>query len=112
MKNPDRRQAESRFVGKQLYLIDPPPFSPTYPNCSTLSGKALTLLLRGRAITTPDFQEVTKSWRLAAYVEQLINKHGWPVIAEEVAFADDPRRYIARYSMPQWVLRELGGGHG
>lgn len=112
MKNPDRRQAESGFVGEQLYLIDPPPFSPTYPNRSTLAGKALTLFLQGRAITTPDFQEVTRSWRLAAYAEQLINKHGWPIVAVEVPFADDPRRSIARYSMPKWVIRELGATHG
>jgi len=112
MKNPDRRQAESGFVGEQLFLIDPPLFSPTYPNRSSLAGRALTLLLQGRSITTLDFQEITLSWRWAGYVEQPINKHGWPIRAEEVAFADDPRRSIARYSITHWVLRELGAAHG
>ncbi len=112
MKNPDRRQAESGFVGEQLYLIDAPPFPPTYPNRSSLEGRALALFLQGRAITTPDFQEVTCSWRLAGYVGQLINKHGWPIVAEEVPFADDPRRSIARYSMPKWVISELRAAHG
>ena len=108
MKNPDRRQAESGFVGEQLYLIDPPPFSPGFPTQSSLTGTALKMLLQGRAITTLDFQKTTHSWRLAAYIEQLINKYGWPILTEEIRFSTDPRRVIASYSMPQWVILEIG----
>lgn len=112
MKTPERRQASSGVVGEQFCLIDPPPFSPIYPSPSSLTGKALALLLQGRSITTPDFQELTHSWRLAAYVGKLIHEYGWPVAALEVPFSDDPSRTIARYFMPGWVLREVGVANG
>jgi hypothetical protein len=108
MKNPESSQAKSGFMGEQLYLIDPPPFSPSFPTQSSLTGLALKMLLQGQAITTLDFQKTTHSWRLAAYVEQLINKHRWPILTEEIRFSTDPRRIIASYSMPKWVILEIG----
>lgn len=111
MKTPDSRQASSGVVGEQLCLIDPPPFSPIYPTPSSLAGRALALFLKGRALTTPDFQEVTKSWRLAAYVGKLIHEYGWPVDSLDIPFSDDPNRTISRYFMPAWVLREVGAAN-
>ena len=108
MKNPDSRQAESGFVGEQLHLIDPLPFSPKKPPASTLTETALVLLLQGRALTTPDFQELTRSWRLAAYVGFLIHRYGWPIESEEVPYSDEPGRTIARYFMPEWVRQAAG----
>lgn len=50
MKTPERRQASSG-VGEQLHLIEPPPFSPTYPPRSSLPGRAV-------AMTTPSCSKV------------------------------------------------------
>lgn len=110
MKNPERRQATSGFVGEQLNLIDPPPFSPVIPPAASLTFKALKLLLSGRKITHPEFEAITGSWRLGAYIERL-RKLRWPVITHEIfsptrSCAD---RVIALYALPQWVIDELEG---
>ena len=106
MKNPDRRQAESGLVGQQLYLFDPPPFDPIFPNPSSLSGRAITLLLTRPSLTSPDFQTETKSWRLAAYVN-VLKGDGWPIESIEIAFVDDRSRTIAKYGLPDWVKRGI-----
>lgn len=114
MKTPDRRQADSGVVGDQLNLIDPPPFSPTFPKPSTLAGEALKLLLSGRQITHPDFQSITKSWRLSEPIRALRHDYGWPVETIEIPAptSDRPERIIARYTLPEWVLHELGASNG
>ena len=113
MKNPERRQASSGLVGEQLNLIDPPPFSPTYPKPSTLAGEALSLLLSGRTITHPQFEGITKSWRLSEPIRALRHDYGWPVVTIELPAptVDRPDRVIAKYVMPQWVLQEVGAAH-
>jgi hypothetical protein len=90
-------------------LFEPMPFSPTYPNHSSLEGKALAMLLAGLEIEHPDFERVTGSWRLGAYIEKLRSKD-WPIITLDVTSPapDRPDRVIARYKMPGWVLQELG----
>lgn len=96
----------------QTELFEPPAFSPTYPPPARLVSKALAMLLaRAAGITTPDFQAVTKSWRLAAYVHELIFVYGWPVEALEITFADDHSRFIAKYYLPSWVLDEFEAPH-
>ncbi len=115
MKNPDSRQASSGFVGEQKCLFDPPPFNPIYPSPSSLACKAITLLLALPSLTSPEFQQRTKSWRLAAYVNTL-KGDGWPILSIEVAFADDSSRTIAKYVLPEWTKRAVvahrnaGGG--
>ena len=113
MKTPERRQASSGVVGEQLHLIDPPPFSPTYPKRSTLAGEALSLLLSGRTLTHPEFEGITLSWRLSEPIRALRHDYGWPVETIEIpAPTDDrPDRVIANYVMPQWVLQEVGAAH-
>ena len=113
MKTPERRQASSGVVGEQLHLIDPPPFSPTYPIRSTLAGEALSLLLSGRTLTHPEFEGITHSWRLSEPIRALRHDYGWPVITIEIpAPTDDrPDRVIANYVMPHWVLQEVGAAH-
>ena len=114
MKTPVRRQASSGVVGEQLNLIDPPPFSPKYPKRSSLAGEALSVLLKGRTLTHPEFEGMTGSWRLSEPVRALRHDYGWPVETIEIPAptADRPDRIIARYVMPQWVLEEVGDAHG
>ena len=111
---PDSRQASSGFVGEQICLFEPPLFDPIYPSPSSLAGKAIALLLDLPSLTSPEFQEHTNSWRLAAYINSLRDE-GWPIVSIEVAFAVDPPRSIAKYVLPKWVKREINAqrnGHG
>lgn len=104
----------SADIPKQGVLFEPPPFSPTYPSRASLSGVTLALLLTGRSLTHPEFEAITRSWRLGAYIEELRNDHNWPVdtIEIEAPTAHRPDRIIAMYVMPQWVLQEVGAAHG
>lgn len=98
----------------QGVLFEPPPFSPTYPRRATLAGEALALLLAGRAITHPDFEGVTQSWRLSEMIRALRHDYGWPVQTIEIPAptAERPDRFIAKYIMPQWARQEVGCTHG
>jgi hypothetical protein len=99
---------------KQSYLFEPPPFSPSYPNRSTLAGEALAQLLAGRSLTHPDFEGITNSWRLSEPIRALRHDYGWPVETIEIPAptTERPDRYIAKYVMPEWVLAEVGAAHG
>lgn len=114
MKQVPDRANDQGTRGQQMFLLPPPPFSPTYPNRSTLAGEALAMLLNGQSITHPDFEGKTASWRLSEPIRQLRRDHGWPVETIEIAAptADRPDRYIAEYTLPQWVLEEVGATHG
>ncbi len=96
----------------QTELFERPAFSPSYPPRSRLIGKALAMLFSvPDGITTPDFQAITRSWRLAAYVHKLIVEYGWPIEVLEIPFSDDRSRFIAKYYLPRWVLQELEATH-
>lgn len=100
--------------GRQGYLFEPPPFSPKYPKRSTLAGEALSRLLKGDTLTHPEFEEATCSWRLSEPIRALRHKYGWPVETIEIPAPtpDRPDRYIARYTLPPWVIEAVGGAHG
>ena len=112
-KAPDHANDQGA-CGQQMYLLPPPPFSPTYPNRSTLAGEALAILLNGGSITHPQFESITASWRLSEPIRQLRRDHGWPVETIEIAAPtqERPDRYIAEYVLPAWVLEEVGVHHG
>ena len=111
MKTPERRQAIPGVVGEQLCLIDPPPFSPIYPKATTLAGEALSLLLAGEALTHPEFEARTCSWRLSEPIRALRHDFGWPVRTIEIPAPthERPDRYIAKYVLPHWVIETIGG---
>lgn len=68
------------------------------------------MLLNGAAITHPEFEGATGSWRLSEPIRALRHDHGWPVETIEIPapLPDRPDRYIAKYIMPRWVLRQVG----
>jgi hypothetical protein len=45
--------------GEQLSFLPPPPFCPTWPKRGTLADKALGMLMDGRMIDHPDFENST-----------------------------------------------------
>jgi len=87
-------------IGEQLSFLLPPPFCPTWPTRGTLADTALGMLMDGRLIDHPDFQDATASWRLGAVVFTL-RTLGWPVETIEVPSPTDhaPDRIIALYRL-------------
>jgi hypothetical protein len=91
----------------QLSFLPPMPLAPTMPT-APLERRALDFLLAGQAITTPEFQAVTGTWRLSAMVKRLANL-GWPIRAayEAITATDGHRQDIARYSLSPETLEQL-----
>ncbi len=72
--------------------------APTFPRIDTLTARALMRLVSGRQFTHRDFQNETASYRLSGYIEQLRNRHGWPIeTKEETAPTNDKVGRIATY---------------
>lgn len=115
MKSPDHLcRGDGAGDGNQGELFDRSGFSPKYPKRTTLKGEALALLLTGRTLTHPEFQSITRSWRLSEPIRALRHDYGWPVVTVEIPAptSERPDRCIARYHLPQWVLEHVGGAHG
>ena len=96
-------------AGEQLSFLPPPPFCPTWPKRGTLADKALGMLMDGRLIDHPDFENSTQSWRLGAVIFTL-RALGWPVETIEIPSPTDecPNRIIARYHLaPHHVAQAL-----
>ena len=113
-ETPTRDQATG-VSGEQLSFLPPPPFCPTWPKRGTLADRALGMLMDGRLIDHPDFENSTQSWRLGAVIFTL-RALGWPVETIEVPSPTDdaPHRIIALYHLPaRYVAQALalnGGG--
>lgn len=114
MKTPEGGVTQSGAVVEQLCLLDPPPFSPTFPNRTTLAGRALAVLLKGCALTHPDFQSMTNSWRLSEPIRALRHDFGWPILTIEIPSPtkECPGRTIARYILAPEARRSLEVSHG
>jgi hypothetical protein len=84
---------------------EPTRFSPSFPTPATLADKLLDRLLSGESFTSPAWQEVTHSWRLAASVH-VLRDCGWPVETLPIAAptAQAPDRTIARYRLGPSVI--------
>jgi hypothetical protein len=85
--------------------------TPKLPRTDTLTGRALMRLMTGRKFTHRDYQNETASYRLSSFIEQLRNRHGWPIVsAEETAATKDPtgrNATYARYSLDPEFLRNI-----
>jgi hypothetical protein len=80
-----------------------------------LDAICLEILLTGQTLTSPQFQGLTQSWRLAACVDRLSKRHGWPVLANEVNAPTLRRRHrpIAEYALrTDAIALAKGGAHG
>ena len=92
----------SRGVGlnnKQLSLLPEPPFSPQWPNPSTLARQVLTRLLDGEHLTQITFG--FNSWRLSAHIKEL-GYLGWPIDRDDV-LTPNRERPISKY----WLNPEI-----
>lgn len=101
-------------LGEQLTFLDPPVFSPGLPTPATLADRLLTGFLQGKSFTHPEWQAITKSWRLAATAQKLKDLD-WPVQSLPQASPIDgqPDRVIARYELTRDAIakgRELVRG--
>lgn len=87
-------------IGEQLSFLPPPPFCPTWPTRGTLADKALGLLMDGRMIDHPDFENITQSWRLGAVIFTL-RTLGWPVESIDIPSPTEhsPDRVICLYRL-------------
>lgn len=85
--------------------------APKPPRTDTLTGRALMRLMTGRKFTHRDYQNETASYRLSGYIEQLRNRHGWPIEStEETAPTKDltgRNATYARYSLDPVFLRSV-----
>jgi len=78
--------------------------SATYPKPNSRAADTLRDLLAGNRLRQSERLEI--GWRLAAEIKEL-DYLGWPVVSVPVR-VEGRRRPIAEYSLPGWVLRELG----
>ena len=84
----------------------------------TLADKALGMMMDGRMIDHPDFENTTQSWRLGAVIFSL-RTLGWPIETIDVPSptVTMPSRTIALYHLPaKFIAMALalssGGCHG
>jgi hypothetical protein len=106
-RDPDQENApaldnnEMYARGQQLSLLEgaPEPM-PVAPSPGTLAARMLGMLAAGEALTSPEFEDRTGSWRGAAYVFQLAAM-GWLIVVERIPAPapDRPERWIARYRL-------------
>lgn len=118
MKRTPQRVNDTGASGEQLSFLPPLPFCPTWPTRNTLPDRALGMMMNGHMIDTPDFEDSTQSWRLAAAIFNL-RTLGWPITTIDVPCptAKMPNRVIARYRLDRkhvaQALAMMGrGSHG
>jgi hypothetical protein len=110
--------APTKMLGEQLSFLPPPPFNPSWPIRGTLADKALGMMMDGRMIDHPEFENFTQSWRLGAVIFSL-RTLGWPIETIDIPSPteDTPSRTIALYRLPaRYTAMALalssGGNHG
>lgn len=100
MKKAPTATNESGAFGEQLSFLPPIPFCPIWPKKGTLADKALRMLMDGKLIDHPEFEDSTQSWRLSAAIFSL-RTLGWPVETIEIPSPtkQSPGRMIALYRL-------------
>ena len=105
------------YASGQYSFIASPEFAPTWPTKGNLQDKALALLMDGRLIDHPEFEDITGSWRLGAVIFQLRGL-GWPIETLDIPSPtqDTPDRVIALYRLDgKYISQALamkGGANG
>jgi hypothetical protein len=79
-----------------------------YPAPDSHAAIALAPMLKGKHLRQSEWLHI--GWRLAAAIGDL-KKLGWTIAAQMVS-EKGRKRPIADYSLPQWVLREVGTVRG
>ena len=112
-QTPTSDQAMNGVHGEQLSFLPPPPFSPTWPQKKTLADRALGLLMDGRHIDHPDFENSTQSWRLGAVIFTLRNR-GWPIETFDIPSPTEQNadRVIALYYLPAKYIAQALAENG
>ena len=87
--------------------VPTPPFAPTWPHAGTLAARLLDALLRGYTRTSPEFESITFSWRLAAVVF-VLRELGWPIESMDISAPtpECPDRQISRYWLPTDIIAQ------
>jgi len=79
---------------------------PRFPNCCGLSGRTLLRLLQNQKITHRDFQNISASYRLSAWIYEL-RRLGWPISDRwEKGLTSDPAGRMARFKR-YWLDNEF-----
>jgi hypothetical protein len=91
----------SRALPQQGEMFGKPPICPKLPGRRSKEFRALLHLLAGEGVTQAVWLDLDGSWRLAASVEKLKNRLGWPIDSDPVAAPspESPTRRIACYRM-------------
>jgi hypothetical protein len=116
MKKTRNGSRQASAGSKQKSLLPEPDYNPIWPMKGTYLDIALSLMLRGKEITSIDFEDVTESQRLSAYIEKLYNKYGWPVLREDVIvrFEKKPKkRSVRKYYLDKAfisTIKKISGG--
>lgn len=114
MKKAPRQTNATGAYGEQLSFLPPPQFSPTWPQKNTLADRALGMLMDGKHIDHPDFENSTQSWRLSAVILTL-RTLGWPIETIDIPSPSEqcPDRVIALYHLPsKYVAKALAPNGG
>ncbi len=103
MKKPANHRQNAGFNKKQLSLLPEPPFSPQWPNPSTLARKVLERLLNGEHLTQITFG--FHSWRLSAHIKEL-DYLGWPIDRDDVT-SPHRERPISEYWLDAEIIAKV-----
>lgn len=114
MRNPiirkkTRCRLQASNGSKQISFLPEPDFNLILPSKNTLAYRALSMMLQGKKISHPNFQDETSSWRLAAHIH-VLKKLGWPVQTIEVihnAAVKPKSRHICRYFLSHNVIEKF-----
>lgn len=112
MKKTPHSASDNKTFGEQLSFLPPLPVCPTWPTRGSLSDKALGMLMDGRMIDHPDFENSTRSWRLGAVIFTL-RSLGWPIESIYVPSPtkNTPGRIIAVYRLPCKYIAQVLAAH-
>lgn len=105
MKTPagSRGDGGGRDDAEQIELFERN-LNASFPNPNSQAGFTLRDLMAGQRLRQS--QRLGRGWRLAAEIKEL-KYRGWPVQSWPVR-VEGRKRPIAEYSLPGWVLREVG----